>query len=330
MAGGDEVKAVHRYGDVILLIRNSDVRAHALSDGRMLVRILNPHRWINGRYFRGQNHFYFVVWDGEYVRFELLTLPTTISPQDVILIFDREEDYENPWLLNRSGEMFSSNARQRTKLNYPGIPALDFSSVRVSRSGQRLFVPLVARAVPKDGVGRLFYLSTSQSYVLRRIPKDQLIEAPAVPVWNLFRNFEFIAHVKDGIVLHGRKGSLRKLGLNPQNNLVITELSAHEREGLINQILFPPSNAAADRRAHTFRTAEWPSGSKAFLDSRGLLHLKSHDSSVPEISLVLSDGEVAGWTSNGHVCGPKFFFEGAQISEPVRVFEHILQFIAKL
>jgi hypothetical protein len=53
--------------------------------------------------------------------------------------------------------------------------------------------------------------------------------------------------------------------------------------------------------------AEWPKGNRAFLDSRGLLHLKSHDSSIPEVSLVLREGEATGWASDGLMCGPRFF-----------------------
>ena len=44
-------------------------------------------------------------------------------------------------------------------------------------------------------------------------------------------------------------------------------------------------------------------------------------------SLVLADGEVAGWDSVGHRCGPGFFFEGKQIPEPARIYDAMVQFI---
>jgi MoxR-vWA-beta-propeller ternary system protein len=98
----------------------------------------------------------------------------------------------------------------------------------------------------------------------------------------------------------------------------------------------PPEGGTPDFRARQTRCgcmlhiAEWPGGSKAFLDSRGLLHFKSHDPTVPEVSLVLSEGDIAGWTSDGHVCGPSFFFDGPQTSEPLEVFERLRQFLARL
>ena len=79
----------------------------------------------------------------------------------------------------------------------------------------------------------------------------------------------------------------------------------------------------------TLQVAEWPNGSKAFLDSRGLLHLKSHDPSLAEVSLILSDGEVAGWTSDGYVCGPSFFFEDQRPSNPQKVFHRVEDFLSR-
>jgi len=126
-----------------------------------------------------------------------------------------------------------------------------------------------------------------------------------------------------------QKKSLAKNQPEHPGRLVIVELPPHEKVELIDRIAFGAQVEAASRGC-TLQIAEWPCGSKAFLDGRGLLHLKSHDPAIPEISLVLSDGEVAGWTSDGLVCGSAFFFEGLHHSEPKRVFERILQFLYRL
>jgi hypothetical protein len=78
------------------------------------------------------------------------------------------------------------------------------------------------------------------------------------------------------------------------------------------------------------QVSEIGGGSRIFLDSRGILHFKSSNPDLPEVSLVLTDGEVAGWTSDGRVCGPLFFFEGPVISDPRAVFERIMSFVAQL
>ena len=44
----------------------------------------------------------------------------------------------------------------------------------------------------------------------------------------------------------------------------------------------------------------------------------------------LSDGEVAGWTSDGCVCGPRFFIEGTGPSEAGKVFQRMDEFVLRL
>jgi hypothetical protein len=48
-------------------------------------------------------------------------------------------------------------------------------------------------------------------------------------------------------------------------------------------------------------------GSRVYLDSRGLLHLKSCVPAIPELTLVLTEGMVAGWCANGGLFGPGYF-----------------------
>jgi hypothetical protein len=57
---------------------------------------------------------------------------------------------------------------------------------------------------------------------------------------------------------------------------------------------------------HRLRVATWPDGSRALLDRRGLLHLQSADRSIPEVSIVLKDGMLAGWCADGTLWGPPY------------------------
>ena len=58
---------------------------------------------------------------------------------------------------------------------------------------------------------------------------------------------------------------------------------------------------------YDMRCAEWSDGSKVYLDRRGLLHLKSADVSVPEVTIVLKDGPLAGWCADGTLWGEPYF-----------------------
>jgi hypothetical protein len=49
-------------------------------------------------------------------------------------------------------------------------------------------------------------------------------------------------------------------------------------------------------------------GSEVLADSRGLLHLRSSDSLIPEITIVMVMGKpTACWAANGRVCGSAYF-----------------------
>jgi hypothetical protein len=54
--------------------------------------------------------------------------------------------------------------------------------------------------------------------------------------------------------------------------------------------------------------ARWSNGSTAVLDSRGFVHLRSANPSIPEITLVLVIGkQIAGWAADGNRFGPSYF-----------------------
>ncbi len=64
----------------------------------------------------------------------------------------------------------------------------------------------------------------------------------------------------------------------------------------------------------TLQVFAWPDGSEAIADSRGLLHLRSADKSIPEICILLVlDQFTACWASDGTTCGNNYFIaEDAQ------------------
>ena len=75
--------------------------------------------------------------------------------------------------------------------------------------------------------------------------------------------------------------------------------------------------------------ATWDDGSQAFLDSRGLLHLRSSDRSLSEISIVLTDGSLAGWCSDGRLWGDRYFTGERIDASPQQVHESIIKAFAK-
>jgi hypothetical protein len=62
-----------------------------------------------------------------------------------------------------------------------------------------------------------------------------------------------------------------------------------------------------DEIGYRLSSARWDDGSECVLDSRGLLHLRPANPAIPETTLVLSEGELSGWSSDGRAWGRMYF-----------------------
>jgi hypothetical protein len=79
------------------------------------------------------------------------------------------------------------------------------------------------------------------------------------------------------------------------------------------------------------QVATWNDGSRAVLDARGLLHLKSSDPAVPECTIVLAVGETAGWVADGRTWGPWYFIGDRTTSHQVEIEETVVRpFVERL
>jgi len=83
-----------------------------------------------------------------------------------------------------------------------------------------------------------------------------------------------------------------------------------------------------------FTRYTWKCGSTAILDSRGLLHLKSCDRGIPEITLLLlADKACAGWAADGKVFGLPYYTglkEKGIVAPPVFMVHYLEPFIERL
>jgi hypothetical protein len=326
LSSGPEVQAVYRYGEAIIAIRSHDLRAYSLADARLLDQTRIPHRWCNGRYFRGDKAFYFAVWDGAHVKLEPVTMPSNYLASSVLNVFDRE-GLPGPWLLLRSGEIVSSESGELIRLTKPAKTVLDFSAARISKDGTQMLVPSDRRGVNGQFLPCLCDLNEKNVAEPLRFSNTAFDRGPSLPNWNLYRVVESIAPYYNGVAFSGRSGKWRGLALDDNGTLRISGLPS-----TVNVLPGVAFQEQARKTSHgcTLQTAEFSDGSKVFLDSRGLIHFKSSYPTVPEVSIVLADGEVVGWSSDGYVCGPSFFFDGPHVSDPKSVFERLMNFFRRI
>jgi hypothetical protein len=77
--------------------------------------------------------------------------------------------------------------------------------------------------------------------------------------------------------------------------------------------------------------ATWDDGSRVFLDGRGIIHLKSADRSIPEISIAMTNTDLAAWSSDGRICGsPYLIGNDVVVTEPAYFMRLIGQFVERL
>jgi hypothetical protein len=86
-----------------------------------------------------------------------------------------------------------------------------------------------------------------------------------------------------------------------------------------------PADAGATSLTRRFA---WPDGSEAVVDTRGLLHLRSADARVPELTVLLVLGQpTAAWAADGTMAGPPYFtgHNPAQALAPANFYQQYVQ-----
>lgn len=118
----------------------------------------------------------------------------------------------------------------------------------------------------------------------------------------------------------------REIRLSPKGDQIKITDSRSDHVGLAGPVKQEPMEVMHLPNIK-FTKFKWPNGSEAVLDSRGLLHLKSSDVTVSEISILLViDKPSACWSSDGNVTGWEYF-TGNNPANGVRVIEFYDRYI---
>lgn len=117
--------------------------------------------------------------------------------------------------------------------------------------------------------------------------------------------------------------NIDKVYVNEDGELIlgkhILRLSSSKHISMVNNLLkkdnlFKKAQEIGNITYHVrnpqirFNKWRWKDGSEAVTDSRGLLHLRSSDESIPEITIIMILGKSSAcWASDGNVCGSDYF-----------------------
>ena len=296
-------------GSHAFLVFKPRVDVWNLRTGEKLQEIALPGstRWMGGKYFirffvrpgedKPRREWHFLSWEGLLGAMH----PVPGETDDVVAMWDRAGSGSGgPWALTRAGHV-------RQLVEPAGKPTFAFSlppdaRVRVSRDGHRLLIG-EDRARALDVVDlntRRFGTHPPTGAAALFEPESK---APAYPTR---RRFEAVCALPASrrLLLRSNKGRSVEFTLGEDDaDALPTVADPPDATGWRPFTPLPLTPG----RGYTLGVAAWPNGSQAFLDSRGLLHLKSADGDVPEISLVLTNAASAAWASTGQRCGHPFF-----------------------
>ena len=318
---GGEIRAAFATGEQLIVIRSDSALGFQLGSGKALSSLNILPTWLQGRFFRSRDTFLFLRVRGNCLGLESVPMPQGMTPREIVTLFDRE-GIEGPWMVRRNGFIESTVTGESIQSALPS----DFN-------GQ------VYRATILAGGNEVHLHSWPTQHTLRvQLIQPRADSKPSNSNWlnthyqhsshaDILRSVEAIAALPDGLAFLSERGHWWKLRMDSIGKI---RLEGPIREQLpVTPCRFGSEAEHVDLRC-SLRRANLPNGSKAWLDNRGLVHLKSHDPDVPELSLMLSLYEVAAWSSDGKNSGPIHFFATPHPPMPSEIFAHLMQFRARL
>jgi hypothetical protein len=283
-----------------------------------------------GRYLRtARSGWRAVHYDGTGVRVATIEPPAGKraagwTPQ---AIFDREGE-EGPWEISESGWVRPIDQRVRGKRLLWWARHVE----AISRDGHRLICSGSVEGRPSSQ-GR-WLVDLKKNFVRRQEghawsglePQFEELTRSSI---GIPRRFTAVAFDGQGrLALRMKSGVCLHFDYEPADRRIVVKPREPGKEPLVFVEFGPPFRLPG--REFSLRRARWIDGSSIYLDGRGLVHLKSCDRSIPEVSVVPVAGPAAGWASTGERCGSDYFL-GSEISrEADRIAEYIRKFAWRL
>ncbi len=311
------------WRDLLLWIYRSNIEATSWQSGHFVARAAIPSGAIHqgGRFFFGQGVFYAVNYDGQRLWLEKLPTPNA----GTIRFFDRK-GIDGPLALLRDGRIIAPGQKWVWDTPGPQIKRV----LGITPNGHRIAISSWHGSQPAS---YLIDLCTSAGWKMLTGDPHEALMAPDFYRSNrrgptLRHNFQGIYNRGNGeLALLSKKDRVLSFGLSATGEMMLID-RGRPAAGDQKPIRFSPAAGPVGTR-YELGVAGWRDGSRAYLDSRGLLHLKSSDSTLPEISLVLSNGPLAGWSSDFERFGPEFFFESVPTSDATHFLSLIRAFLAR-
>jgi hypothetical protein len=309
------------HGQVLLVFFKTFVEAFSSSDGTRLAQLFLPAHalWQHGRFIRSGDQFFAVAFDGQNLKLEQVPIS---QRTDMLSVFACD-GIDFPLILSPHGDIRSADPNSSFFIKGLGRSV---RPVSISADGATILVSTAAVQLYKLDVNAGRWQQIGSAPAGQAIPWPHPFPRSGRNLRSKFRGvfidcagrLNLVARRSDHVVTIVQRGG----------NLTTEEGGVHQAALSPQMISFKDIDGPPGTR-FTLRVATWPDGRRAFLDSRGLLHLQPARASALQMTIVLTErGQLAGWASDGRIFGPKYY-HGSDVSWDVGHFELLLRRFAE-
>jgi hypothetical protein len=305
------VRCVCDHAGALFVVQKREILVCDLHSGEHLQTLTIPAdlRWSNARFFRRYSSWSALSYDGTQARFEKIPSfePIPQSEWQYVNILIDVKGVQGPvGLSSKDGSLYFTAERTHIPLQQPLASPIEVRAI--GRDGHRL-------CIEHGGTGtqsrRETVLVNTMDRTVRPVrgepteivePNYREVVRPA----SLRTHFLSVGADQSRLVLESRHHEFRCLAIDVAQDRLLLSLLPGSDEIRSRMRRFEPAIGPPGVK-YRLSVATFPDGSQVFLDSRGLLHLKSANRQIPEASFVLSTNYLAGWCADGRTWGPRYF-----------------------
>jgi MoxR-vWA-beta-propeller ternary system protein len=292
--GPHHPRAVFRDGEALVIVLHTRLVVVSCETTEVLYEAPTEAgiTWIYGRYFRRRDEMVFASWDGAGIRWDTLVVGRSVPAKDVLSAFDR--DGIGAWVVTRDGRVLTPTGQEYARFDFAP------DHLQISRDHETL---LAFGPGPQKISLHLPSRKMQNAAQLKNFEQSAVVP-PTRTLQSAFTAIQLVP----GQPLRLQRAKGGWLEVFPSGSQLRLVESVDQGPPLpVGARTF---SAISSRPALgcTLKVAVWADGTRAWLDSRGLLHLRSSNHDLPSLSLVLHfKGSLAAWCGDGARCGPSFF-----------------------
>ena len=328
--GEGRPRSVCGHGGAVMVLYHDCLKVFSPQLGGSPLQVVKQPRdgfqQICGRFFRGWKGWCAVSHDGRTVRIEPLGAPTAqLASRQLVAVVDSAD---GPIAMTTDGHLYDVAHDRAIHVAHGllGVPRV----AAIARDGSRIVI------APSDHGARMSLIDVP-SGTCRRVSGNAMAHAePEIVRYttgarDVGRRFRAVCiDENENLVIERSKGTRVSVQMDRYGRECVLS-SQHSVESAARYRVEFESIASPDNTGYVLHSATWQDGSRAVRDSRGMMHLKSSDRTIPELTLVLYEGALTGWCADGRWFGSPYFIGDHTPTPGAVIYEEVLKpFVLRL